>query len=67
MGRLRWQGTAPKRCDICKEKLEDYFVDGKTRIGPWAIMCKKCFEYFGIGFGIGRGQKYTILRDKIKN
>jgi hypothetical protein len=67
MGRMRWEGSEPKKCDICKQELKDYFVDGKTKIGPWAIMCKKCFEYFGIGSGIGKGQTYILHREKIKS
>lgn len=49
------------RCDICKEKIKgnsEWFVDGKTVFGPWALMCERCFEEHGVGLGLGRGQKY---------
>lgn len=35
----RWLHTAPTHCEICKKPLKEYFVDGKTVWGPWAIMC----------------------------
>ena len=43
-------------CDFCKVNLAEY--DGKTVLGPWANMCRLCFAQFGIGLGLGRGQKY---------
>jgi len=36
--------------------------DGKTRMGPWGYMCEECFEKFGVGLGVGRGQR-LILRE----
>ena len=30
--------------------------DGKTRLGPWGYMCEDCFQQFGMGLGLGRGQ-----------
>jgi len=33
-------------------------VDGKTRAGPWACMCMLCHLWYGMGYGIGRGQLY---------
>ena len=47
-------------CDYCSTKLVDqpYFVDGRTNTGPWALMCPKCFDVYGTGLGLGKGQKY---------
>ena len=47
-------------CDICAntEELEE-FVDGATRMGPWAYMCTKHYAEYGVGLGIGRGQHFV--------
>lgn len=60
MPKLKWYGVLPKTCDICHRPLKRFFVDGRTRQGPWAIMCSLCFESHGVGLGIGKGQKYSI-------
>jgi hypothetical protein len=31
--------------------------DGKTTIGPWAFMCMKHMRQYGLGLGIGKGQR----------
>ena len=41
-------------CDICKKV--DAYVDGAMTSGPWAYMCKECFEEHGVGIGLGKGQ-----------
>jgi len=54
-----WIGARPVECDFCHEIIKDeWFVDGATRFGPWAIMCPECFAKNGRGIGPGRGQKY---------
>ncbi len=50
-------------CDICTADTEpgkvEYFVDGKVKgVSAWALMCPVCFERFGVGLGLGLGQKY---------
>lgn len=68
MPKLKWNGIMPKTCDICGKKLEREFIDGRINgtkidkdfLAPWAIMCTKCFETFGVGLGLGKGQKYSI-------
>lgn len=40
-------------CQICKEN--EATIDGKTIAGSWALMCEKCHEHFGVGFGMGKG------------
>lgn len=57
-----WLGTPPVHCDICGRTLSNsgIFVDGKTRQGPWAIMCTHCHSSRGVGLGVGKGQKYVM-------
>ena len=62
----RWLGTLPTHCDLCGAKIEKYFVDGKTVMGPWGILCDSCHMSRGCGLGVGRGQRYmkkTVLKD----
>jgi hypothetical protein len=46
------------QCDICGEddKREAQY-DGKTVHGPWAYMCGGHFRTYGVGLGLGRGQR----------
>ena len=54
-----WVGQPPEACDICKRPLMRGFVDGKTSMGPWAIMCPSCRVDVGpMVLGTGRGQKF---------
>lgn len=45
------------KCDFCGETAQ---YDGKTRLGPWADMCSRCFKTYGVGLGLGRGQKLIL-------
>lgn len=38
--------------------------DGKTHGGPWGNMCEPCFAEYGIGLGLGKGQKLILIEDK---
>jgi hypothetical protein len=63
----KWFGPITT-CDICTESLLNYkyFIDGRTRRGPWALMCPPCWATVGTGLGTGRGQKYnTETRVKV--
>lgn len=47
-------------CDLCNhlgEPPHPAEYDGKTRMGPWANMCERHFRMYGVGLGMGRGQK----------
>lgn len=62
-----WPENNPK-CDFCKmlpshEEVEAKY-DGKTSIGSWALMCEEHFKRYGIGLGLGKGQK--LVKDKSK-
>ena len=35
------------KCDFCHE--EPAMVDGLTKYGVWAFMCKECFKEHGVG------------------
>ena len=54
-----------RTCNTCAGVIEQKFVDGRTKHGPWAIMCMECFETFGVGLGTGRGQLYKKMSDGI--
>lgn len=56
----RWLGEPPTHCELCRNKLDRTFIDGKTRMGPWGIMCPACHGGHGYGLGSGRGQKYKL-------
>lgn len=55
-----WNGTTLEKCDVCHGLLPAIFIDGKTKIGPWGILCPKCHLNIGVGLGTGRGQKYEL-------
>jgi hypothetical protein len=55
-----WIGTTPVSCDICKQKIKDKFIDGRTVFGlSWGFMCPVCHKKYGVGLGVGKGQLYT--------
>lgn len=66
----RWMSSAPTHCEVCKRPLREYFVDGATLVGTWAIMCyakdkgegrnTDCYHRVGVGLGAGRGQRYDL-------
>jgi len=60
----KWYGVMPKRCDICDGELKEAFIDGRTKVGFWAIMCLACHKEFGVGLGTGKGQKYKMKKIK---
>jgi hypothetical protein len=47
------------KCQLCPGD-RDAEYDAKTIVGPWANMCAECFETYGIGLGLGRGQKLVV-------
>jgi hypothetical protein len=52
-----------KDCDICHNPFGNIMIDGKTRQGPWGNLCERCHTVFGVGLGLGRGQKYEKQTD----
>lgn len=57
-----WMGDVNGKDDF-EKPITDEFVDGKTAMGPWAIMSPASFSEFGLGLGTGRGQKYRRQAD----
>jgi len=57
---MKWKGTRPVKCDLCRRTLEGFFVDGKIASGPWGILCVPCHTMYGVGLGTGKGQKYRL-------
>ena len=52
-----WYGSTD--CQFCGTSLKgQVLIDGKTKFGPWAVMCEPCFKVNGLGLGIGKGQRY---------
>lgn len=47
------------KCNIpgCSEKAA---YDAKTKLGPWAYLCTNHFKEYGIGLGLGAGQKLAL-------
>lgn len=61
-GKVKWIGSEPK-CDFCGNKKLTEFVDGKTDLGPWGLMCPDCNMEHGCGLGLGVGQRYKLEAD----
>ena len=55
--------TMDGECNLCGKVALSEFVDGATRMGPWANMCLPCFKRVGKGLGVGRGQRYARLAE----
>ena len=50
-----------RNCDMChQDPPVPAYADGKTTFGPWANMCKPCFEIHGVGLGLGMGQELLL-------
>jgi len=48
-------------CNFCGRVA---IYDGRTKEGPWAYMCERCFPVHGKGLGLGKGQKLEITKDE---
>ena len=50
--------TFQLKCDLC-DCIAQY--DGATKLGGvWAYMCQHCFDIYGMGLGLGKGQKLRV-------
>lgn len=63
MNKVYWSGKAPKYCDLTRAEIKDVFIDGRTATRLWAIMTPEAHAKFGLGLGMGRGQKYEKQPD----
>lgn len=53
-----WIGDVPEIDDF-GWPIQDEFIDGATRKGPWAIMSPVAHHIEGVGLGIGKGQRFV--------
>lgn len=58
-----WTGPVPQRDDF-GQRIDRVFIDGVTRMGPWAIMVPWSWGLYGVGkLGTGMGQRYEKQPD----
>lgn len=58
-----YMGDVPAQDDF-RDKIIDVFVDGKTKMGPWANMSLNSWKKYGVGkLGTGYGQMYKKQQD----
>jgi hypothetical protein len=58
-----WTGHIGPRDDF-GVRISDIFYDGKTNMGPWAIMAPSSWRVYGVGqTGLGLAQKYSKQPD----
>ena len=53
----QWLSPVPE-CDDWDSPIADVFIDGRTKMGPYAIMTPASHKAYGVGLGLGKGQKY---------
>ena len=47
-------------CDMCKDTQATY--DARISTGGWGFLCYDCFQLYGVGLGLGKGQKLEVER-----
>jgi len=60
----RFEETAVDEIPSCQFCTKPAAYDGKTKGGPWAYMCWQHFEVYGVGLGLGRGQRLILGEGK---
>lgn len=52
------------QCNFCKQnpliQFQSAHYDGRTKMGPWAFMCREHFDQYGVGLGLGKGQELVL-------
>lgn len=57
----KWIGSPPKECQLCNAAIVKMFIDGRIKgHSSWGYMCLECWQFHGVGFGIGLGQQYEL-------
>lgn len=60
---------AAKTCDVHRYTYGkpgvQAVVDARTISGQWANMCDDCFDAFGIGLGLGLGQRFDVVLTEV--
>ena len=54
---VRWMGDKLPSCEFCGKEAS---YDAKTIMRPWAYLCLTHFKKYGIGLGLGKGQKLVL-------
>jgi len=62
MSTVYWTGPVGDRDDF-GSPISKEIIDGKTRMGPWALMSPVSYSKYGVGLGLGRGQRYKKQTD----
>jgi hypothetical protein len=58
-----WIGDVGSKDDF-GQPITNEFIDGKTKMGPWATMSPASWKRYGIGaLGTGFGQRYKKQDD----
>jgi hypothetical protein len=47
-------------CNFRHDTAEPAHYDGATVQGSWAYMCEEHFKMYGLGLGLGRGQRLVV-------
>jgi hypothetical protein len=49
-------------CDLCaaEGRKRPAAIDGATTMGPWAYLCIEHYDRYGVGLGMGKGQRLLI-------
>ena len=54
-------------CEFCADGKTPATYDGKTTFaGKWAYMCEVHFQQFGVGLGLGKGQRLVVKAQKAR-
>jgi hypothetical protein len=62
--KVYWRSPVPRTCDMCGSPLHEQFVDGRIKGGTqWGYLDLKCHTARGMGFGVGKGQRYDRQED----
>uniref|UniRef100_A0A6H1ZZV9 Uncharacterized protein n=1 Tax=viral metagenome TaxID=1070528 RepID=A0A6H1ZZV9_9ZZZZ len=60
--------SSTDECQICKDELRrfDTFYDCRARKGDkvWSLICRECFQLYGIGIGTGLGHEFDSTSNK---
>ena len=51
------------KCDFCDDTAR---YDGRTALGPSAYMCECHFRQYGVGLGLGKGQRLVMVKPRCK-
>jgi hypothetical protein len=53
-------GTTACSCELCEQPVGEHAVRGRTKYGPWALMCVGCWSHVGTGIGPAHGRHFLV-------